>query len=127
MAKAESESAVAGQDEHLPAVRARALRLPEGGGDAGGTGRGVDARRLAAGGGSHPVRPVPHVTGRPEALGGGGLGRQDGGQAAEVGPVGAVGVVYSTEAVDRFCGGKEWRGGEEEEEREEGRGVLHGG
>ena len=53
----ETETAVVSEDDHLLAVRARSLRLPEGVGDAGGAGRGVTV--VAVREGSHPVGPVP--------------------------------------------------------------------
>lgn len=120
-----AEGAVAGEDDGLLAVRARPLGLPEGAGDAGGAGRGADAP-VALRGGSRPVGPVAHAAGRMEALGGGGLGREDGGQAPEVGLVCVVGLVYSAHAVEGRRRGDRRRGGEEDEE-EQGMKMMHGG
>lgn len=85
--------------------------------------------RVAAREGSHPVGPVAQVTGRLEAPGGGGLGREDRGQAAQVCFVGGVGCVYAAEAIGYCCAGGERRSGkgDEEEEEEEDRGMLHCG
>jgi hypothetical protein len=123
----ETESAVASDDDDHLAVRARSLRLQEGAGDAGGAGRGADARvMVAAREGSHPVGPVPYATERLEALGGGGLGREGRGQAAEVGFVGAVGRVYATHALEYCCAGGERRDGQDYDD-EEDHGMLHSG
>lgn len=130
----EAEAAGVTEDDRLLAVRARPLRFPEGAGDtggAGGSGGGADGpvavnNHVAVRGGTRPVGPGPDATERKEDIGGGDLGRDDGGQAAEVGFVGAVGLVCAAaiDAVDGVRAGGERRDGDGEEEEP---GLLHSG
>lgn len=93
---AETESAVATEEEGLPAERALALHPLEGVGDAGGA--VAVAALLAAPVRLQPVRPVPQGTVRVAAARGGSLGREDGRQMVAVGFVGAVGRVAAAAA-----------------------------